>query len=155
MPLMPESVAAFLAAGRIAVAGVSRQGSQPANAIFKKLRNAGYEVVAINPNAAEIDGEPCYPDLASVPGPIGALMVVTHPDVSVDLVRQAAARGVKHVWFHRSFGDGSVSTEAIRECERCGIEPIVGGCPMMYCQPVDIGHRCFRWWLGLRRRVPV
>lgn len=155
MPRMPESVAKFLGAGRIAVAGVSRQGNQPANAIFKKLRTAGHEVVAINPNAAEVAGEPCYPDLASVPGSVCALMVVTHPNVSVDLVRQAVARGVKHVWFHRSFGDGSVSTEAIRECERCGIDPIVGGCPMMYCEPVDLGHRCFRWWLGLRRRVPV
>ena len=155
MPPMPQSIQQFFSAGRIAVAGVSRQGNQPANAIFKKLRNSGHDVIAVNPNATEIEGEPCFPDLASIPGDLGALMIVSHPEVSADLVRQAAARGIKHVWFHRSFGDGSVSAEAIRECERIGIVPIVGGCPMMYCAPVDIGHRCFRWWLGLRRRVPV
>jgi len=35
-----------------------------------------------------------------------------------------------------------------------GVEPIEGGCPLMYCQPVDPGHRFFRWWLRLRHRIP-
>ena len=155
MATIPEPVRQFLAAGRIAVAGVSRAGNQPANAILARLRSIGADAVAVNPNAAEIGGVDCYPDLASVPGTVGSVMVVTHPNVSVEIVRQAAARGVRHVWFHRSVGDGSVSADALRECEAHGIEPIVGGCPMMYCGSVDIAHRCFRWWLGLKKRVPV
>ena len=70
-------------------------------------------------------------------------------------MRQASERGIERVWFHRSFGDGSVSAEALEECRSRGIEPIVGGCPMMYCGNVDVGHRCFRWLLGLRDRVPA
>jgi hypothetical protein len=61
---------------------------------------------------------------------------------------------VKRVWFHRSFGDGSVSEEAVSECERLGIESIVGGCPLMFCDPVDIGHKCMRWWFQRSGRVP-
>jgi uncharacterized protein len=61
---------------------------------------------------------------------------------------------VRQVWFHRSFGTGSVSGEAVRECNARRIQCIVGGCPLMYCEPVDLGHRCFRWWLRLRGRVP-
>ena len=58
------------------------------------------------------------------------------------------------MWFHRSFGEGSVSEAALQACAEFGIEPIVGGCPLMYCGPVDPGHRFFRWWLRLQRRVP-
>jgi predicted CoA-binding protein len=154
MVRIPESVGEFLSSKRIAVAGVSRSGTQPANAIFRRLRETGHEVIPVNPKAVEVEGQKCYPDLRSIPGPVDAVMVVTHPGVSADLVRQAAERGIKHIWFHRSFGSGSVSPEALQECEALDIQPIVGGCPLMYCGSVDVGHRCFRWWLNLRHRVP-
>ena len=154
MTTVPPSIAAFLARNPIAVAGVSRAGNAPANAIFRRLRDSGHEVIPINPNALEIEGLLCFPDLASVPGPVHAIMVVTHPSVSASVARAAVSRGVKHIWFHRSFGDGSVSPEALQECRAHGVEPIEGGCPLMYCPPVDVAHRCFRWWLRLQHRVP-
>jgi len=155
MPRLPQSVTDFLSCQRIVVAGVSRSGSSAANAIFRRLRDTGHEVIAVNPNASRVEGQQCYPDVGSVPGPVHGVMVVTHPSVSASIARAALDRGVKHIWFHRSFGTGSVSSEAVRECRAGGVEPIVGGCPLMYCQPVDPGHRFFRWWLRLRRRIPV
>jgi predicted CoA-binding protein len=152
---IPQSIAAFLDGRRIVVAGVSRSGSAPANAIFRRLRDTGHEAIPVNPNAAQIEGEVCYRDIRSVPAPIHGVMVVTHPSVSADVARAALERGIGHIWFHRSFGDGSVSPEALQACRDAGVEPIVGGCPLMYCQPVDPGHRLFRWWLGLRRRIPA
>ena len=151
---VPKPVAEFLRGKRIAVAGVSREPRQPANAVYRKLRDSGYETFPINPNASEVEGVRCYPDLGSIPGTIDGVVVATHPDMSVELVRQCAERGVKRVWFHRSFGQGSVSDTAIRECEARGVQCIVGGCPLMYCEPVDFGHRCMRWWLRRQRRVP-
>lgn len=153
--LVPSSVVCFLAGRRIAVAGVSRAGDQPANAILRKLREAGYDAIPVNPHADRLEGVTCYPDLAAVPGIVDALMVVTHPDAAESLVRQAAACGIRQVWFHRSFGEGSVSDAAMKACTELGIRPIVGGCPLMYCEPVDIAHRCMRWWLGRRARIPV
>jgi uncharacterized protein len=154
MANVPAAITEFLNSKRIAVAGVSRGGNQPANAIFRRLWETGHEVIPINPNAVEIDGQRCYPDLQSVPGTIDGVMVVTHPDVSAELVRQASERGVSRIWFHRSFGEGSASRAAVQECERQGIEPILGGCPLMFCGKVDIGHRWFRWWLTRRGRIP-
>ena len=151
---VPEPVAAFLRGKRIAVAGVSRQAGQAANAVYRKLRDSGYETLAVNPHASEVEGDRCYPDLASISGPIDGVVVATHPQVSVELVRQSSERGVPRVWLHRSFGRGSVSEAAIRECEARGVQCIVGGCPLMYCAPVDFGHRCMRWWLRRQRRVP-
>ena len=154
MTTVPPAVAAFLAGKRIVVAGVSRSGNAPANAIFRRLRDSGHEVIPLNPNTREIEGQACYPDLRSVPDPIHGVMVVTHPNVSADIARAALERGVKHIWFHRSFGAGSVAPEAVAACKEKGVEPIVGGCPLMYCSPVDPGHRFFRWWLRLQHRVP-
>ena len=152
---MPASVDAFLKGRRFAVAGVSRDKNQAANHVFRKLCASGYEVVPINPNASELEGTTCYPDLRSVPGPIDGVVVATAPGAAVDVVRQCAEKGVRRVWFHRSFGQGSTADEAVRECEARGIEPIVGGCPLMYCEPVDLAHRCMRWWLRKRGRVPT
>jgi hypothetical protein len=146
---VPEQVGQFLRGRRFAVAGVSRRSGQAANAIYRKLCASGYEVFPLNPNAGEVEGVRCYPDLAAIPGVLDGLVVAAHPRVAVDLVRQCADRGVPRVWFHRSIGQGSVSPEAARECRERGIQCIVGGCPLMYCEPVDVAHRCLRWWLGL------
>jgi predicted CoA-binding protein len=154
MRRVPDAVAEFLSGKRFAVAGVSRDPAQPANAVYRKLRDAGYEVFSVNPNAPETEGAKTYPDLASVPGSIDGVVVATHPDVSLAVVRQCAELGVRRVWFHRSFGAGSVSEEAVQECKTRGVECIVGGCPLMYCAPVDLGHRCMRWWLRWQGRVP-
>jgi predicted CoA-binding protein len=151
---MPRSVAEFLSGRRIAVAGVSRTGRAPANAIFRRLRETGHEAVAVNPNASELEGTRAYPNLAAIPGEVDGVVIAAPPAAAEGLVREAAARGIRRVWFHRSFGAGSVSPEAIEACRVAGIEPIVGGCPLMYCAPVDPAHRVFRWWLRLRRRVP-
>lgn len=149
----PESVATFLRGRRIAVAGVSRHPGQAANAVFRKLRGSGYEVFAINPKAPEVEGVKCYPDLAAVPVQLDGVVIATSPEVSVQVVRQCGDHGVRRVWLHRSFGTGSVSDDAVRECDARGIDCIVGGCPLMFCEPVDVGHKCMRWWLQRRGRV--
>lgn len=150
----PESVATFLRGRRLAVAGVSRHQGQAANAVFRKLRSSGYEVFPINPKASEVEGAPCYPDVGAVPGQVDGVVIATAPDMAAQIVRQCGDHGVHRVWFHRSFGTGSVSEEAVRECHAQGIDCIVGGCPLMFCHPVDFGHTCMRWWLQRQGRVP-
>jgi hypothetical protein len=154
MAKTPMAVAAFLEGRRIAVAGVSRGGDQPSNAIFRKLRSGGYDVVAVNPAASEVEGVTAYPDLLAVPGMVDGVVVATPPAAALQVVRECAARDIRRVWFHRSFGQGSVSDEAVRECAAHHIDCIVGGCPMMFCPPVDIAHRCMRWLLGWQGKVP-
>lgn len=151
---LPAAVAQFLQCQRIAVAGVSRHGNMPANAILRRLRETGHEAIPVNPHSEEIEGQRCYRDIDAVPDPLGAVMIVTPPAASVDVARAALGRGIRHIWFHRSFGDGSVSPEALALCRSQGVEPIEGGCPLMYCGPVDPAHRAFRWWLRLTHRAP-
>lgn len=150
----PESVAAFLRGSRIGVAGVSRQPNQAANAVFRKLKQSGYDAIPINPQASELEGVRCYPDVGSVPGHLDGVVIATAPNVAATIVRQCSEHGIGRVWLHRSFGDGSVADDAVRECRARGIDCIVGGCPMMFCEPVDLPHRCMRWWLQRQGRVP-
>ena len=154
MARTPEAVAEFLAGKRIAVAGVSRKSGEAGNAIHRKLARSGYEVFPINPNASEVEGVRCYPDVTAVSESLDGVVIATHPRVSADIVRQCAEHDVRRVWFHRSFGQGSVSEAAVRECDARGVDCIVGGCPLMFCEPVDVAHKCMRWWLQRRGRVP-
>ncbi len=154
MVKIPENVGQFLASSRIAVAGVSRNSGQAANAVYRKLKGSGYTVFPVNPHASTVEGDACYADIASLPDVVDGVVIVTHPDAASDIVRQCATRGVPRVWFHRSFGAGSVSHHAVQECKERNINCIVGGCPLMFCSPVDVGHRCMRWWLQRSGRVP-
>jgi len=154
MANMPAKLAEFLAGKRYAVAGVSRQPKEFANAIYRRLLGSGFEVLPVNPNAAEVEGVRCYPDLMSIPGAVDGVVIASHPRTAADLVRQCADKGITRVWFHRSFGTGSVSREAVEACKASGIACLVGGCPMMYCEPVDTFHRCIRSWLRLFGKLP-
>jgi hypothetical protein len=154
MPLR-EAVEDFLAQRRIAVAGVSRtEGSAPANLIYRKLRDAGYAVFAVNPNGGEVEGDPCAPDLTSIDGGVDGVVVATRPEDTEHVVRECAALGIPRVWMHRSFGQGSVSEAAVTFCREHGIRVIAGACPMMYCAPVDFGHKCIRVMLRLTGGLP-
>jgi hypothetical protein len=57
MTTLREAADEFLAQRRIAVAGVSRDPKRPADLIYRRLRDTGHEVFAINPNAGEVEGD--------------------------------------------------------------------------------------------------
>ena len=154
MKTMKEAVGEFLALKRIAVAGVSRTGESAGNSVYLKLRRAGYEVFATNPKADKVEGDPCFPDLKSIPGGVDGVVAATHPQATMQVVQECAELGIRYVWMHRSFGDGSVSQEAVDFCRENGIEVIPGGCPMMYCEPVDVAHKCFKWIFGVFGKLP-
>jgi predicted CoA-binding protein len=151
MTNIPESITAFLRGRRLVVAGVSRDPKQAANAVFRKLKRSGYQVFPVNPNASEVEGARCYTNVAAVPPPVDGVVIVTPPQSSADIVRQC---GIRHVWLHRSFGSGSVAEDAIEACRIHEIDCIVGGCPLMFCKPVDLGHKFMLWWLRRQGRVP-
>lgn len=144
----------FLSQRRIAVAGVSRDSQQAANLIFRKLRDTGRDVVAVNPRATEVEGAACYDRLSSVPEPVDAVVIATPPAAVESVVDECAVLGIRWVWMHRGVGPGSVSEAAVAKCREHGIRVIAGACPMMFCEPVDFGHKCIRWITKISGRMP-
>lgn len=145
MITMKEATSEFLAKKRIAVTGVSRhpQG-HGSNIVYKRLRERGYQVFAINPHADTVEGDTCYHDLKSVPGGVEAVVIGTRPETAEATVRECVALGVKHVWMHRGPGAGSVSQSATEYGRQHGLMVIDGGCPCMYAPTADFGHKVAR-----------
>ena len=145
MPSIKEAAAEFLANQRIAVTGVSRTPKDHgSNTVYKRLRDRGYEVFAVNPNAREVEGDRAYPDLKSIPGGVGAVVIGTRPELAEDTMHQCAGLGIKHVWMHRGPGTGSVSAAATDYGRRHGITVIDGGCPLWFAPVSDFGHKLMR-----------
>lgn len=155
MATVKGAAADFLANKRIAVTGVSRnpQG-HGSNIVYQRLRERGYEVFAVNPNAGEVEGDRCYHDLASIPDGVSAVVIATRPATAEATMRECAALGIRHVWMHRSVGKGSVSKAATDYGRQAGITVIDGGCPLMFEPVSDPGHKAMRVMLTLTGRVP-
>jgi hypothetical protein len=145
MQNIKEAANAFLANKRVAVTGVSRKPkNHGSNTVYKRLRARGYEVFGVNPNAREVEGDPCYPDLKSIPGGIQAVLIGTRPARAVDTMRECVELAIKYVWMHRGPGAGSVSVEATNYGRQHGITVIDGGCPCMFGPTADFGHKIMR-----------
>jgi hypothetical protein len=149
----PAIVREFLALRRIAVAGVSRSGQDPGSAIYERLKASGHEVFAVNPQPGAIGGEAFYPSLRAIPGGVEGVVMITTPEATEQLVAECIELGIRHVWMHRSLGN-SASEQAVQACIEEGIAVIPGGCPMMYQEPVDVFHRCLRWWFQQKGIAP-
>jgi len=149
-----DAAAEFLAQKRIAVAGVSRDEKQPANLIYRRLRDAGHEVFAVNPATAEAEGDPCFTSVTDIPGGVDGVVIVTPAAASAGVVADCAAAGVPRVWLHRGMGPGSLSGEAVEACHDHGIVVIPGGCPNMFGATSDRGHRGMLRVLQLTGKVP-
>jgi predicted CoA-binding protein len=145
MQSVNEAAAAFLAHKRVAVTGVSRTPkTHGSNNVYKRMRERGYEVFAVNPNAHEVEGDRSYPDLKSIPGGVEAVVIGTRPEIGEDTMNECAELGIKHVWMHRGPGGGSVSESATKYGRQHGITVIDGGCPLMFAPTADFGHRLMR-----------
>ena len=153
MPTMKEAASEFLAHKRIAVTGVSRTpNGHGANNVFKRLRARNYQVFAVNPNADTVEGDSCYHDLRSITGGIEAVVIATAPDKAEGTMRECTELGIKDVWMHRGYGQGSVSPTAAAYGRAHGVAVIDGGCPLMFGPTADLGHKLMRLVFG--RQIP-
>ena len=145
MTTINEAASEFLGHKRIAVTGVSRKPkNHGSNTVYKRLRERGYDVFAVNPNADEVEGDRAYRDLRSIPGGVEAVVIGTRPAFADQTMRECAELGIEHVWMHRGPGEGSVSGAATAYGRERGITVIDGGCPCMFDPTADFGHKVMR-----------
>ena len=156
MQSIQQAAAEFLASKRIAVTGVSRTpANHGGNYIYQRLRERGYEVFAVNPNADRVEGDTCYHDLKSIPHGVEAVVIGTSAENAEGTMRECADLGIKHVWMHRAFGKGSVSEAAAEYGRQHGIRVIAGGCPLMFGPASDPAHKVMRVLLTVTGKVPA
>ena len=161
MQKLDELVGDFLKLKKIAVVGVSDRRDTGCNASYQRFKKAGYTDFAINPRLQAYEGDPCYPDLRSLPEKPEGVFVLANPSVTEAIVQQCADLGVRHVWMHCMLGTKrglgasmtSVSTAALETAAQNGITVIPGSCPNQFLDP-DPAHAFMRklWrFLGFLR----
>ena len=141
----------FLSQKKIAVVGVSRKKTKFGNAIYKELKQKGYQVFPINPHIDNYEGDTCYPNLLSLPENINAVVVNVPPAQAEKLVREAKQAGINKIWLQQ----GSQSDEAVKFCEENGIDCVSDECILMFAQPSAFIHRAHKWVWGVLGKLPA
>ena len=99
----------------IAVVGLSANWYRPSYFAAKYMQDHGYRVIPVNPNYPEVLGATCYPDIASIPGPVDIVDCFRKPGEMVPLAREAVAKGAKVLWMQlgiRNDEAASIATAA-------------------------------------------
>lgn len=117
----------FLKQNSWAVIGVSSDKAKYGYKVYNQLKKTGYSVYAINPGLDNIDGDPCYPSLASLPKRPDAVSLVVPPKITQQAVQDCIDLGIKRVWMQ----PGSESQEAIQNGEEHGIAVIHDQCVLI------------------------
>lgn len=118
-----KRIDAFLAGKRFAVVGASANHEKYGNKVLRVYQQRGLDVVPVNPSGGAIEGLAAYADLASVPGTIDGVSIITPPRVTEQVVAQALARGIKNIWMQ----PGAESPAAVELAEQAGANVIAGG----------------------------
>jgi len=117
----------FILQNTLAVVGATNDRTKYGNIVYRNLRGKGYTVYAVNPKVTEVEGDPCYANLHSLPGPVDGIVTVVPPPVTEKVIREAAEIGIARVWMQ----EGSESAEAITYAETHGMNTIYGQCVMV------------------------
>ncbi|HMK08132.1 MAG TPA: CoA-binding protein [Anaerolineales bacterium] len=141
----------FLAQKTIAVVGVSDRRETGCNLAYRKFKETGHTVFPVNPRLATFEGDPCYPDLKSLPHKPDGVFILANPSVTDRIIDQVIDQGIPRVWMHCMMGTRpglasgmtSVSAEAVRRARQNGIAVIPGSCPNQFL-PSDFGHVMMR-----------
>lgn len=137
---MNQLIENFVGSKRLAVVGMSRSGKKFGNMAGKELKAKGYEIFPVHPEAREIDGMSCYPDLKSLNGKVDGLWISVPSQKVSPILEEAAQIGLKNIWLQQ----GAWSTEVQTTIDRLNLQVVTKKCIMMYAQPVKSIHKFHR-----------
>jgi uncharacterized protein len=145
-----KSVQDFLEPKKLVVIGVSRKKNEFSRMAYVFLKNNGYQVFPINPNASEIEGDKCYSDIRSLPEKVGSALVLLPPEKTIEILPEIEAAGIRHVWLQQQ----TESPQAIQFCRDHGMDVVYGHCIFMFAEPVAFFHKMHKWGLKIAGKLP-
>lgn len=135
----------FVSSKRIAVVGMSRSGKKFGNMTAKELKAKGYEIYPVHPEAVEIDGFTCSPNLQSLTGKIDGVWISIPPKNVSPVLEEAAQIGLKNIWLQQ----GAWSSEVQQTIDQLNLPVVSKKCIMMYAPPVKSVHKFHRTIVGI------
>ncbi|MBZ5664953.1 MAG: CoA-binding protein [Acidobacteriia bacterium] len=149
-----ETIEDFLAQKRIAMAGISRDPANFSVKLFEELCRRGYDVIPVNPNAAEVQGIRCFARVQDIQPPVDGALLMTSPEATETVVNDCAEAGIRRVWMYRAAGQGSVSAKAVEFCLGRGMLVVPGQCPFMFLPDAAGFHRFHGFVRKITGRYP-
>jgi len=132
-----KQIKAFLDKRNVfAVVGASRDPQKYGHQVYRDLKDAGYKVYPVNPNAQEVLGDKCYPSLKELPEKPDVVVTVVPPQVTEQIVKACKELGIRKVWMQ----PGSESEDAVRYCKENDLEVVYNVCIMVERRKSNLPH---------------
>jgi len=131
----------FLEPRKMAIAGASRNMKKFGGVVFKELKEKGFELYPINPNAVETQGVKCCKSVDELPSDVENLLIITSSEETTSVARAAIGKGIKMVWIQQK----SETPEAVKTIVDAGIPLIHNKCILMFAAPVKGVHGFHRF----------
>lgn len=110
----------------IAVVGLSNDPAKASYGVGRYLISQGYDLIPVNPNAADVLGRPTFPDLGAIGRPVDVVQVFRPPAAVPPIAEAAVAIGARVLWMQ----EGIINQEAAETAERAGLEVVMNRCMM-------------------------
>jgi uncharacterized protein len=108
----------------VAIVGASPNQERPSYRVTNFLKQEGFRVIPVTPNADKVVEEKAYPDLASIPMPIEVVDIFRRPEDVPAVVDQAIAIGAKAVWMQ----EGIIHDTAADKARKAGLTVVMDHC---------------------------
>lgn len=149
-----EIIKDFIGQKRLAIVGVSRNPKDFSRALFREFVKQGYDAIPVNDKAEEIEGRKCFTRVRDINPPVEEVLLMTPPEKSASVLRDATDSGIRRVWLYRAAGQGAVHPDAVALCREKGIDLIEGYCPLMFLPNAQFFHRVHGFFLKLVGAYP-
>ena len=145
-----NAIQQFVSDKTMAVVGVSAGGKGFGSFAYAELKKRGFRLLPVHPTAPAIQGDRCWPRLSDLPEKVERVLVVVKPEHAVNVVRDAAAAGISHVWLQQ----GAESPAAVELARERGLTVVQGQCILMFTEPVGSFHKVHRWIWKVLGKIP-
>ena len=145
-----SDVERFFEARAYAVVGVSANRRKFGNIVYRTLREKGFTVYPVHPTLETVEGDRCFPSVASLPADVTSIITVVPPQVTEEVTPAAIARDMAAIWMQ----PGSESERARKDLHAAGRTVIYGQCILMFLEPVTSVHALHRWFTKLVGAYP-
>jgi predicted CoA-binding protein len=134
-------IESFLSPKKLAIIGVSRNPKKFGRQVYDALKEKGFFVYGVNPNAENLNGDQCYKDIASLPNEVDRVFIVTPPEKTAENVSMALDKGIKNIWIQQK----SDTSEALELLKDKDVNLIHNQCILMHASPVKGPHKFHRF----------
>ncbi len=149
-----QQVNSFLRKKRVAVLGVSRDPQDFSHRLFQEFGKGGYEAIPVNPNADEIDNQPCFSGLKELQSPVEAALIMTPINLTDNALADCVNAGVENIWIYNSKGFDTLNSDTLELCHQRNVNLITGLCPYMFWSDSSWFHRFHGWVMKMTGGYP-